>query len=66
MDPGKLADRTPEYRKIIGFRKILTHGYDIIDVAAMWDFVQNLLKMRSKLQKTENPIICLEKENQHE
>jgi uncharacterized protein with HEPN domain len=41
VEPGKLADRIPEYRKIIGFRNILAHGYDIIDIAAMWDFVQN-------------------------
>lgn len=41
VDPETLADRIPEYRKIIDFRNILAHGYDIIDVAAMWDFVQN-------------------------
>jgi uncharacterized protein with HEPN domain len=41
VDPETLADKIPEYRKIIVFRNILAHGYDIIDVAAMWDFVQN-------------------------
>jgi len=41
VDPETLADKIPEYRKIIDFRNILAHGYDIIDVAAMWDFVQN-------------------------
>jgi len=41
VDPETLADRIPEYRKIIDFRNILAHGYDIIDVAAIWDFVQN-------------------------
>ena len=41
VESEKLADRIPEYRKIIDFRNILVHGYDIIDVAAMWDFVKN-------------------------
>ena len=41
IEPDKLAERIPEYRKIIDFRNILAHGYDIIDVTAMWDFVQN-------------------------
>jgi len=41
VESEKLADRIPEYRKIIDFRNILAHGYDIIDVAAMWDFVKN-------------------------
>ena len=39
--PETLADKIPEYRRIIDFRNILAHGYDIIDVAAMWDFVKN-------------------------
>jgi uncharacterized protein with HEPN domain len=38
-----LANRIPEYRKIIGFRNIIAHGYDIIDEAAMWDFAKNLV-----------------------
>lgn len=41
MEIERLAERIPEYRKIIDFRNILAHGYDIIDVAAIWDFVQN-------------------------
>ena len=41
VEPDTLSARIPEYRMIIDFRNILAHGYDIIDVAAMWDFVQN-------------------------
>lgn len=41
VEPDKLAARIPEYRKIIDFRNILAHGYDILDVAVMWDLVQN-------------------------
>jgi uncharacterized protein with HEPN domain len=36
-----LAKKIPEYRKIIGFRNIIAHGYDIIDDASLWDFAQN-------------------------
>lgn len=40
-EEDKLADRIPEYRKIIDFRNIISHGYDIIDDAALWDFAVN-------------------------
>ncbi len=52
VEPNKLADRIPEHRKIIDFRNILAHGYDIIDVAAMWDFVQN--RVPKLLEKVQN------------
>jgi hypothetical protein len=32
---------TRKQRSIENYNNILAHGYDIIDVAAMWDFVQN-------------------------
>lgn len=41
IDPDKLAKKLPEYRRIIGFRNIIAHGYDIIDDAALWDFANN-------------------------
>jgi uncharacterized protein with HEPN domain len=31
----------PDYRKIIGFRNIIAHGYDVIDQAVLWDFAVN-------------------------
>jgi uncharacterized protein with HEPN domain len=52
VEPDKLADSIPEYRKIIDFRNILAHGYDIIDIAAMWDFVQN--RVPELLEKVQN------------
>lgn len=52
MESEKLADRIPEYRKIIDFRNILAHGYDIVDVAAMWDFVIN--RVPELLKKVQN------------
>ena len=41
IDADNLAQKIPEYRKIIGFRNLIAHGYDIIDDAALWDFVVN-------------------------
>jgi|SRR5690625_4848737 len=41
IDEHNLARHIPEYRKIIDFRNIVAHGYDVIDEAAMWDFARN-------------------------
>lgn len=41
IDAERLSVKIPEYRKIIGFRNLVAHGYDIIDDAALWDLAQN-------------------------
>ena len=41
IDEARLSARIPEYRKIIGFRNLVAHGYDIIDDAALWDLAIN-------------------------
>lgn len=41
IDESNLAQRIPDYRKIIGLRNIIAHGYDIVDDSALWDFVIN-------------------------
>lgn len=41
VDPEGLARHIPEYRKIIGFRNVIAHGYDVIDDAMVWDFALN-------------------------
>jgi uncharacterized protein with HEPN domain len=41
IEEKTLAEKIPEYRKIIDFRNIIAHGYDIIDEAALWDFAVN-------------------------
>ena len=41
IQEAKLSRKIPEYRKIIDFRNIIAHGYDIIDEAALWDFAVN-------------------------
>ena len=40
IDAERLDRKIPEYRKIIGFRNLVAHGYDIIDDAALWDLTQ--------------------------
>jgi uncharacterized protein with HEPN domain len=41
LDPENLERKIPEYRKIIGFRNIIAHGYDVIDDTLLWDIVKN-------------------------
>lgn len=41
IDQERLEKQIPEYRKIIGFRNLVAHGYDIIDDAALWDLAVN-------------------------
>ncbi len=41
-DPGTLS-RITDYKRIIAFRNILIHGYDIIDNQVVWDVIQNNL-----------------------
>ena len=43
IEEPTLSEKIPEYHKIIDFRNIIAHGYDIIDEAAIWDFAVNLV-----------------------
>ena len=52
IDKENLVQKIPEYIKIIGFRNLVAHGYDIIDDAALWDFANNLVP--KLLEKIEN------------
>ena len=36
-----LESKIPEYRKIIGFRNLVAHGYDEIDDNILWDLASN-------------------------
>jgi len=40
---SELLERISEHRRIIGFRNILIHGYDIVDEAIVWKAVTNHL-----------------------
>lgn len=33
----------PQHRRIIGFRNVITHGYDAIEPELVWDAIQNHL-----------------------
>jgi uncharacterized protein with HEPN domain len=47
-DPA-LAGRIPEFRRVVGFRNLLIHGYDRIDDAAVWRAIQiSLPPLRSQ------------------
>ncbi len=35
------AERIERWDDIIGFRHILVHGYDVLDMQVIWDAVQN-------------------------
>ena len=41
-DPD-LLEQISEHHRIIGFRNILIHGYDIVDEAIVWQAVKNHL-----------------------
>ncbi len=38
-----LSERIPSHRRIIAFRNILIHGYDIVDDDVVWDVIQGNL-----------------------
>lgn len=52
VDRQNLEKKIPEYVKIVGFRNVIIHGYDIIDTAALWDFTQN--RVPELLEKAQN------------
>ncbi len=39
----ELLEHVSEYHRIIGFRNILAHGYDIIDEKLVWDAINKHL-----------------------
>jgi uncharacterized protein with HEPN domain len=40
---SELLEKISEHHRIIGFRNILIHGYDIVDEAIVWQAVTNHL-----------------------
>jgi len=44
----KAIERISEHQRIIGFRNILIHGYDVIDALIVWNAVENHLPILVK------------------
>ncbi len=36
-----LFGKIPDVRRIIGFRHVLVHGYDVVDTTVVWNTIQN-------------------------
>jgi uncharacterized protein with HEPN domain len=36
-----IAEQISAWRQIIGFRHVLVHGYDSVDMQVIWDAIQN-------------------------
>jgi uncharacterized protein with HEPN domain len=51
-DPITIKERIPEYEKIVGFRNVISHGYDVIDQEALWDFALNAVPILLQKVKT--------------
>ena len=50
VDPSVL-EQISEHQRIIGFRNILIHGYDIIDSEIFWDAIINhLAKLKAEIE----------------
>ncbi len=50
-DNSAAASRIGEYRRIIAFRNVLIHGYDIVDDFVVWEVVQDdLPKLHTEVQ----------------
>jgi uncharacterized protein with HEPN domain len=41
IDENNIVRNIPDYRKIIDFRNVISHGYDVVDEMVLWDFAQN-------------------------
>jgi uncharacterized protein with HEPN domain len=42
-DDPQTADRLTEHERIVGFRNVLVHGYDLVDDRIVWDTIKNNL-----------------------
>ena len=49
---SNIFEQIPDARRIVGFRNILAHGYDVIDQEVVWDVIKrHLLPLKAKLQQ---------------
>ena len=47
VDPST-ADQISQTRRIIGFRNILIHGYDIVENTVVWDIIEKNIPLLHK------------------
>ncbi len=52
---SRVLESITEHQRIIGFRNVISHGYDALDIELVWDAVRNhlpvLIKQVEQLQK---------------
>ena len=54
----KILDEIRDYRKIIAFRNILIHGYDIVSDPIVWDIIQkDVPLLREDIRKIRNMML---------
>jgi uncharacterized protein with HEPN domain len=44
-DDPETADRLSEYERIVGFRNVLVHGYDLVDDGIVWNTIRTNLPL---------------------
>jgi len=44
-DDPETADRLSEHERIVAFRNVLVHGYDLVDDAIVWDTIRTKLPL---------------------
>ncbi|MBN1139552.1 MAG: DUF86 domain-containing protein [Anaerolineae bacterium] len=44
----QLLARISDYQRIIGFRNVLAHGYDVVSDETVWDIVENRLDLLAR------------------
>jgi len=51
IDPDTTVSKISRFQRIISFRNILIHGYDIVDNTVVWDVIQqDLPKLHKQVQ----------------
>lgn len=51
-DYPDILEQIPDYEKIIGFRNVLVHGYDVIEDATVWSAIESNLRILLEEIKT--------------
>ena len=44
-DDPETADKLSEHERIVGFRNVLVHGYDLVDDGIVWDTIRTKLPL---------------------